>query len=183
MREFTTPFIGPGYRADTQWLARTHRLYRQPSRRAGRSCWPCAVADGARPRQTVTLSDLIACVMTKEIDPIKDDQTDDRDSRDIFLGASPANDSQSHVPANDHDQGVKIKVTTPHNATNASGFHLKAARKSPCRNAIVERVAPQVMQGKPVTARNGHLGHGKPKANQTPPPTIDAREMMSQISS
>ena len=47
--------------------------------------------------------------MTKEIDPIKGDQTDDRDSCDIFPDASPASDSQSRIPANDHDQGVKIK--------------------------------------------------------------------------
>ena len=64
----------------------------------------------ARPRQTVTLSDLIARVMTKEIDPIKRDQADDRDSCDIFFDASPSDDSQSHVPANDYDQGVKIKA-------------------------------------------------------------------------
>ena len=36
MREFTTPFIGPGYRADTRGLAESKCVHRQPSRRAGR---------------------------------------------------------------------------------------------------------------------------------------------------
>jgi hypothetical protein len=66
---------------------------------------------------------------------------------------------------------------------NASGFQRNAPKKSPCRNAIVQRVAPHVMQGKPVTSRKGHWGHGKPNFNQTAPPTTAPTERASQTSS
>jgi len=40
MREFITPFIGPGYRVDTRGWLDPHDIYRGASQRAARRCGP-----------------------------------------------------------------------------------------------------------------------------------------------
>ncbi len=48
---------------------------------------------------------------------------------------------------------------------------------------MVERVAPQLTQGKPVTVRKGHFGQGNARASQVAAAVIATTETASQINS
>ena len=47
--------------------------------------------------------------MREEIDPIKRQQTDDRDSRQVFFRDGPIHDSQPRYPAGQYDHGIEIE--------------------------------------------------------------------------